>query len=226
MQVEYKIIGGDGAEYGPATLDELRGWIGDGRVAGSTQVWRNDIAHWLPAARYLELHPDLERLHASVTPGRIAADARSVGFWPRLGAYLIDRLVLTMLLGIMWVPLSKWLKLDLPAFPLVINQETAQQFLDQMKITVSIMFPFLVCGIVLYDVLLNGTFGATLGKMSIGARIVRANGERLGYRRALLRSLAGQLTEMLFYWGYLWVAFRRDKRGMHDFIAGTRVIYP
>ena len=44
MDTEYKIIGGDGAEYGPASLDELKIWIGDGRVAGSTQVWRNDLA--------------------------------------------------------------------------------------------------------------------------------------------------------------------------------------
>jgi hypothetical protein len=44
MQAEYKIIGGDGVEYGPATLEELKSWIRDGRVAGMTKVWRNDLA--------------------------------------------------------------------------------------------------------------------------------------------------------------------------------------
>jgi uncharacterized RDD family membrane protein YckC len=62
--------------------------------------------------------------------------------------------------------------------------------------------------------------------MVIGAKIVRADGARLDYSRALLRALAGQLTEVLWYWGYLWIPFRGDKRGMHDFIAGTRVVHP
>jgi uncharacterized RDD family membrane protein YckC len=226
MDVEYKIIGGDGAEYGPATLEELRSWIGDGRVAGTTQVWRTDVAHWLPAARYLELHPDLERLHASVSPGYVAGALRPVGFWPRLGAYLIDRLVLIMLLVMLWVPLSNWQKLDMPVFPTVVTQQSTQQLMDQLKVFVPIMFPFMLVVFILYDVLMNGTFGATLGKMAIGARILRADGARLTYARALLRSLAARLTEALWYWGYLWVAFRRDKRGMHDFIASTRVVYP
>jgi uncharacterized RDD family membrane protein YckC len=226
MEVEYKIIGGDGAEYGPATLDELRSWIGDGRVASSTQVWRNDVAHWLPAARYLELHPALERLHASASPNFVAQALHPVGFWPRLGAYLLDRLVLTMALCALWVPLSAWLHWTLPVFPAVVSQQTMQQFLEEFTLSTRQVFPFLILLVVLYDVLMNGTFGATLGKMAIGAKIIRADGGRLSYGRALLRALAGQLTEVLFYFGYLWVACRADKRGMHDVIAGTWVIYP
>jgi len=61
METEYKIIGGDGAEYGPASLDELKSWIGDGRVAGFTQVWRSDLALWTPAARFAELQQALAR---------------------------------------------------------------------------------------------------------------------------------------------------------------------
>jgi uncharacterized RDD family membrane protein YckC len=125
-----------------------------------------------------------------------------------------------------WVQLSKWPEFQLPAFSNALNQPSFQQLVEQLKEVVPIMFPFLLLAIVGYDVVMNGTFGATLGKMAIGARITRADGGRLSYGRALLRSLAGQLTEMLYYWGYLWVAFRRDKRGMHDFIAGTRVVFP
>jgi uncharacterized RDD family membrane protein YckC len=61
--------------------------------------------------------------------------------------------------------------------------------------------------------------------MAVGARVVAADGSRLTYSRALLRSLAGRLTEFLLYWGYLWIAIRRDKRGMHDIIAGTKVVF-
>ena len=93
MDEEYKIIGGDGAEYGPASLDELKTWIGDGRVAGSTQVWRSDLAHWTPAARYAELQQALARLQASVSPAALNRALRAAGFWPRLGAYVLDRIV-------------------------------------------------------------------------------------------------------------------------------------
>jgi uncharacterized RDD family membrane protein YckC len=226
MDVQYKIIGGDGAEYGPASLDELQSWIGDGRVAGSTQVWRNDLAHWSPAARYVELQQALARLHASISPSLAAQAARPVGFWPRLGAYLMDRLVLMLALFLLWGPLSAWQHWPMPVLPTVLDEINMRQFVEQLLISKWLMYPFFLALTLLYNVLMNGTFGATIGKMAIGARIIRADGARLTYSRALLRALAGQLTELLWYWGYLWVPIRRDKRGMHDFIAGTRVVYP
>jgi hypothetical protein len=52
MDLSYKIIGGDGREYGPVSLDELKAWVVDGRVGGPTQVWRSDSAAWSPATHY------------------------------------------------------------------------------------------------------------------------------------------------------------------------------
>ncbi len=54
MDFSYKIIGADGREYGPVTVDELKGWIREGRAAGQTQVWRSDLETWRPAAAYDE----------------------------------------------------------------------------------------------------------------------------------------------------------------------------
>ena len=59
MPVVYKIIGGDGREYGPATLEEIRGWCEDGRVGGGTPVWRDDELRWQPARNREELRWDL-----------------------------------------------------------------------------------------------------------------------------------------------------------------------
>ena len=225
MDAEYKIIGGDGAEYGPASLDELRSWIGDGRVAGSTQVWRSDLAQWSPAARYAELQQALARLHASVSPAMARQGLRPAGFWPRLGAYVLDRALLTLVLWVLLGPLAQWQHWQMPVVPETWNLQTWQQFRDQLAVSGHQMFPFILLLILLYDVVMNGTFGATLGKMDIGARVVCADGSRLGYSRALLRSLAGRLTEVLFYFGYLWIAMRADKRGMHDLMAGSKVVF-
>jgi uncharacterized RDD family membrane protein YckC len=76
-----------------------------------------------------------------------------------------------------------------------------------------------------YDVGMNGRFGATLGKMAIGARIVMWDGSRLGYARASLRWLAARVSDLFFFAGYLLIALRADKRALHDLLAGTRVIY-
>lgn len=55
MDATYKILGGDGKEYGPATLEQMLGWIRDGRVNGSTQVWRSDQTAWVTARELPEL---------------------------------------------------------------------------------------------------------------------------------------------------------------------------
>lgn len=51
----FRIIGGDGQEYGPTDLAMLQQWAREGRVAGSTRVWDSRIGDWQPAARIPEL---------------------------------------------------------------------------------------------------------------------------------------------------------------------------
>ena len=55
MDITYKILGTDGKEYGPATLEHLQGWLKEGRVTASTQVLRSDTNTWHPASNYTEL---------------------------------------------------------------------------------------------------------------------------------------------------------------------------
>src|SRR5258706_14971384 len=93
METTYKIIGGDGVEYGPVALDELKRWIVDGRVARLTHVWRSDLSRWMPASNYAGLQPELGGASAAISePGQ--EGFRAVGFWPRFRAYLIDVMVL------------------------------------------------------------------------------------------------------------------------------------
>lgn len=55
MDLTYKILGTDGKEYGPVTLEQLKGWIGDSRVTGTTQVLRSDQSGWRNASELAEL---------------------------------------------------------------------------------------------------------------------------------------------------------------------------
>jgi len=42
----YKIIGGDGKEYGPVSADDVRQWIAEGRANGQTRVQAEGSADW------------------------------------------------------------------------------------------------------------------------------------------------------------------------------------
>ena len=75
-----------------------------------------------------------------------------------------------------------------------------------------------------YTVLLNGWFGATVGKLGLGARIVNLDGSPIGLGKALLRWFATIASNLTFGIGYLMVAFRKDKRALHDLLAATKVV--
>ncbi len=79
--------------------------------------------------------------------------------------------------------------------------------------------------------------GQTLGKMLMGAKIVKTNGRPVGIGRALLRfvvyflylilySLTGRLIVLflIFFIVFIMIGLDRRKRGIHDLIAGTVVI--
>ena len=68
-------------------------------------------------------------------------------------------------------------------------------------------------------------FGATPGKAVLGLRIVGGKRRRgLGLVGAFLRLCAWMVSAATFGLGFLMVAFTRDKRGLHDHLAGTAVV--
>jgi uncharacterized RDD family membrane protein YckC len=75
----------------------------------------------------------------------------------------------------------------------------------------------------LYTVLFHWRWGQTMGKMMVGARVVALNGDPLSLRRAVLRALGWVLSGLTLGLGFLVAAMRRDKRGLADLVAGTRV---
>jgi uncharacterized RDD family membrane protein YckC len=223
MDIQYKIIGGDDTEYGPASLTELKSWIRDGRVAAMTKVWRSDLSIWSPADRYTELLEDLAHLNAIAAA---AADRAlpPAGFWARLAAFIIDHILLTIIFLIVWTPIATAQHWQMPDLPQTLTEATWQQFRVHLDFWMNKAIPVFYPIFLLYDVLLNGRFGATVGKMAIGAKITMLDGSPISYSRALLRWLAARLSDFLFF-GYILIGLRRDKRGLHDSLAGTKVVF-
>lgn len=67
--------------------------------------------------------------------------------------------------------------------------------------------------------------GRTLGKGLMGIRVVGKDGRQLPVVRALLRTVAYLISLVPLFAGFLWILIDKDRRGWHDHIAGSRVVF-
>lgn len=74
-----------------------------------------------------------------------------------------------------------------------------------------------------YSTVLHTVAGQTIGKSLVGIRVVGTDGALLTAGAALLRYLAYFISAIPLGFGFLVAALRRDKRALHDLIAGSRV---
>lgn len=67
--------------------------------------------------------------------------------------------------------------------------------------------------------------GRTPGMLILGVQVVGQDGTHAGTRRGLLRTIVFPLSFLLLGLGFIGVLFGRDRRALHDLIAGTAVVY-
>ena len=138
----------------------------------------------------------------------------TAGFWRRLLAHCLDRLV-----GLAaWLLCSMWLVIGLWAL-----QNPPRDLLDLALVLLATLALALALHVA-YHVVLVGGCGQTLGKMALGIVVVRRDGGAAGYGRAALRCLGGLLSLASFGLGYAGVLFTAERRGLADWLAGTRVV--
>jgi uncharacterized RDD family membrane protein YckC len=123
------------------------------------------------------------------------ASVRYGGFWIRVGARLIDSLVLLL--------------------PLVLLRDR-----------LGAMLPIVVwVGNWLYFAFMESSYNqATLGKLACGLAVTDLEGQRISFARATGRHFAQFFCGLTLGLGYAMVGWTRQKRGLHDFIAGTLVV--
>ncbi len=71
---------------------------------------------------------------------------------------------------------------------------------------------------------LTQNHGQTIGKMLMGIRVVKLNGEPLQATDAILRYLGTYLNSAVLMLGWLWATWDEDRQGWHDKIAHTIVV--
>lgn len=137
-------------------------------------------------------------------------DLEYVGFWPRVGAALID----SLLAALVCLPLASWIYgSDYWTSPGLIQ--------GPADFLISWVLP--AVAVVLFWLFRQ----ATPGKMAISARIVDARtGGKPGAAQLIGRYLGYFVSTIPLLMGLIWVAFDPRKQGWHDKLAGTVVVRP
>jgi uncharacterized RDD family membrane protein YckC len=136
------------------------------------------------------------------------------GFWIRFGAKLIDGLVM----AVISIPVLIFMFASMFS-----SNPGGQPGALQLGLQAAVQFGISILS-VLYVTFFHGRYGATLGKMACGLKVVTPEGGSISYARAFGRACAEILSGVICYIGYIIAAFDGQKRSLHDHIASTRVI--
>lgn len=140
------------------------------------------------------------------------------GFWKRFAAVAIDGLVTAV---------ASWI-VQIPLFVLagVGGAFGGDPFSTGGSIAV-IAFSYLVSiaiPLFYYAWMHSSSHQATLGKMAVGIKVCRDNGERITFLRALGRYFAQIPSALILGIGYLMAGFTERKQALHDMICDTLVV--
>ena len=142
-------------------------------------------------------------------------------FGPRIFAFLIDTLIITVPFFIIMAPTFM---ADLNA-----NSTLAVTDPDAYELQVQLMVIKwgLMHGIVraIYSISMESWKGATLGKMALGLVVADNDGYKPGVMSIVLRNTFGRFITNLvpFYIGYFMAFSNENRKCIHDMIAGSTV---
>jgi len=120
-----------------------------------------------------------------------------VGFWLRFASALIDGLIML----VVYLP-----------FAIGVSSSAGS-------------LVYLVASIAYFTLLEGGPTGQTLGKKAVGIRVIDlARGGSIGPGRAFIRWVGRIVSGIVFYLGYLWMLWDKEKQTWHDKMAGAVVV--
>jgi uncharacterized RDD family membrane protein YckC len=200
---------------GPFSDEDFLKLVQQGFIQENTLVWHEGLSEWQSYSSIPEYSstsvtpavlPPTSPVSSTTMPSTEMAYA---GFWIRFVATILDGLILTIPFYVITFAFESILK---PSHEMSLALIQIGLMLLQLMIDA------------LYEIILVARYGATLGKMAVGLKVVTADGEPISYGRSTGRYFAKILSELILFIGYVMVAFNREKCGLHDFICETRVI--
>jgi len=154
--------------------------------------------------------------------------SKPAGFWIRSLALCFDAILFLILFSILFVAPAYFtnpFKLD---FSNGFNLKLMQEIHKNIRVE---LYYFLAAGAVLlgllYFVASTARKGGTPGKRILGLYIFRKSSMTapIGWGKAILRAFSYIVSASLILIGFIIVAFKKDKRALHDIIAGTQVCH-
>jgi len=134
-------------------------------------------------------------------------EEKTVGFWIRFFAFIIDQGIVTAILGIVVYPLFK-----------IFNWSLSDNGYFTPIAFISGIFYY---G---YFILMTKYFSQTLGKMIFGIRVQMVSGGKLDWATVIFRELIGRFITNKFLILYLLVIFMPKNNSLADYFADTVVI--
>jgi uncharacterized RDD family membrane protein YckC len=154
----------------------------------------------------------VQKLREGVT---VAGEMVYAGFWIRVGAKIIDVIILWAL-GFVVSLLGGFFIAGSPPS----GGQIPVRFIAGSVLIAMVSWVIQIA----YPIYFLGKYSATLGKMACGLKVVRSDGEKISYARACGRTFAEFLSSIILGIGYIMVALDGEKRALHDRICDTRVI--
>jgi uncharacterized RDD family membrane protein YckC len=147
---------------------------------------------------------------------------RYAGFFTRAAAFAIDRGIIFSIGFIILVVVQYFLNL------LLIDDWLASLHQGETtRMLIAVLLSSLGINLIVSIIYHIGFWmlsGQTPGKRILGVRVIRADGERLRLRNAVMRQV-GYWISAIFFLGFLWILLDNRRQGFHDKIGGTIVTY-
>lgn len=137
------------------------------------------------------------------------------GFFVRLAAYITDLVVVSAALLVIRIPL--W-------FSGIANPHNIllKDFIFEYSVADILIYILTVT----YFVLLTYFTGSTLGKKLFNIKVISAEQRGYTFFEILFRETVGRfLAKIIIYIGYIMAGADKQKRGLHDLLSDTLVVY-
>jgi uncharacterized RDD family membrane protein YckC len=145
---------------------------------------------------------------------------RYAGFWIRFVARIIDGIILGVVYLCINIPLQMALGLS------AANIASGAVALPAMLATVGLSLAINLVIQAVYEIYFLSSRGATIGKLALGLKVIRADGGSLTLGQSTGRFFAYLLDAYFTLTiGFIIAGFDTEKRALHDRICDTRVIH-
>ena len=162
--------------------------------------------------------------------GENITEVRYAGFWIRFLASIVDTVILALPLILVVYILSGGEWFDFLKMHQGVEYANSGEAMNALKSAKAVqmkwemVFELLMAAVII--IFWKRWAGATPGKRLLGIHVVDfKTGLKISNSQAVVRYIGYIASSIILMIGFLMVAFRRDKRALHDLMAGTAVVY-